>query len=97
MQEKLSILKNLPGVNKDVFNANIEKHLVAIECIQVDDLIEDISIFDEFAIPYVKESGIIDYQKLSCSREEALKIANENSNVISLEDFYNNKSQGRAA
>ena len=97
MQEKLSILKNLPGVNKDVFDANSQKHLVAIECMNVDELIEDISIYDEYAIPYVKESGIIDFQKLSCTKEEALKLANENSNVISLEDFYDSKSQGRAA
>lgn len=96
MQEKLNILKNLPGVNQDVFTSNIQKHLVAIECINIDDLIEDINIYDEYAIPYVKESGIIDFQKLAFTKEEALAFANENSNVISLEDFYE-KGQGRVA
>lgn len=97
MQEKLNILKNLPGINKEAFASNIQKHLVAIECISVDDLIEDISIYDEYAIPYVKESGIIDYQKLACTKEEALNFANANNNVISIEDFYDNKGQGRVA
>lgn len=93
--EVISIIKNLPGVNQEAFNASIKKHAVAISLIDANELIEVISILDSCQVDYVKKSGIADFSMLSMSKEEALVYSEINNNVISLDDYLLDSSHGR--
>lgn len=93
MNNKIIILGNLPGVNKDVFPQSCNKHYAAINSMDENELIEVIDIYDKSGISYVKDSGIVDFQSLARTKEEALRISD--SNVISLESFLETE-KGRA-
>ncbi len=95
MNDSITILRNLPGVNKEAFDTNINKHMVSVACMNPDELIEVISILDANQISYVKESGIVDFKSLTRTREEALSFANKNSNVISIDDYLVDSQSSR--
>lgn len=87
VKENLTILNHLPGVNQEMFSLSANKHMAAISCMDKD-LIEVIAIYDEYQIPYVKESGIIDFKALCFTKEEALTYAKKNSNVMTIDEYY---------
>lgn len=68
------ILKNLDGVNQEMFDVNSLKHMASISLMNPEELTEVITNLNEKGYSVVKESGIVDYTLVSMTREESLQI-----------------------
>lgn len=68
------ILKNLDGVNQEMFDANSLKHMASISLMNPEELTEVITNLNEKGYSVVKESGIVDYTLVSMTKEESLQI-----------------------